>query len=216
MIAKLAHFVNDIYLPQAKPSVTDPLVVENKVNDFIQDYENDCLLKCLGYTLFNEFIANVLPDGTWDTGTPIKWDKLLTGDTVTADDGSTLIWKGITHQNVNVEKCLIAQYVYIHFESDDHITRSLIGDVVEEGENSLKINPTQKVVKAWNVFVDWTEGLNSDLIIGSSAFGEYVDWSSGSTELSLYQYINFMNDLDATTYAFFKPKRWKRINEFGI
>ena len=55
MIINTTYFKGDIYLPHAKPGISDSITdVESKVVDFINEYEQDCLEKCLGIRLATE------------------------------------------------------------------------------------------------------------------------------------------------------------------
>ena len=57
-IVNNTYFKNEIYIAHAKPGIADAVTeVESKVNDFINEYEQDCLIKSLGVLLANEFLS---------------------------------------------------------------------------------------------------------------------------------------------------------------
>ena len=80
MIIDKTYFKGEIYIPHANPSITDGVLSEGaKLNDFIDEYERDCLIKSLGYNLFIQLeneIDITKPNKLKDS-TDEKWDFLL-------------------------------------------------------------------------------------------------------------------------------------------
>lgn len=235
MIVKAAtYFKNDIYLPHAKVSVTDSVKgVESKIDDYIDEYEQDCLFKCFGSRLYTEFIATL--DSSVPTfikaGSDAKWGYLLNGLSYTNPNGDAVIWKGIRQKTISLgvtedadsyDKSFLADYIYFHYESNSYITRANAGSVKSKSANAVTVAPTQKVVKAWRKFVRLVQGsLNNnpyfykESVVGLGGLG--VDYYQGNgTEVSLYQFIADQNDLVEDTYADFEPKLWGDINQFGM
>lgn len=233
MIVRNTYFKNDIYLPHAKVSATDAVKgVESKLDDYIDQYEQDCLFKCFGSRLYTEFIATL--DSTEPTfiktGSDAKWGFLLNGKSYTNSNGDNVIWKGIRQKTISLgvtedadsyDKSFLADYIYFHYESNAHVTRSNAGNVKSKSANAVTVAPTQKVVKAWRKFVELVQGSTTSPYFYKestiSLGGLGVDYYQGNgTEVSLYQFIADQNDLVEDTYADFEPKLWGNINQLGM
>lgn len=230
MIITGTYFKGDIYLPHAKTSLSDGVKdVEGKVNSFIDEYEQDCLLKCLG-RMYNEFASNL--DANEPTfiksGSDVKWDYLLNGHTYTNPSGDTVTWKGIRQKSKSLgvtelgeyDKSFLANYVYFFYESNSHITRGNAGNAKLKSANAESVSPNNKAVKAWRKFITDVQGDNSKspFFVKSGIFGGLgADYAMlGNNEVTLYQFINDSNELVADTYENFEPKEWGNINQFGM
>jgi hypothetical protein len=224
MIIDNTYFKGEIYIPHATPMVTDQVTgVDNKIQDFIWDYVYECLFKSLGSILLNEFIGELDGDNANGlvTGADAKWDNLLNGHTYNdPQTGKAVVWRGLRFKSTsksNYDRSLLAYYVYYHYESNDFITRSDIGNQQEQGKNAIAIIPNQKVVKAWRKFVYLVQGESVSPRIIERPFGYGIDYySQGDEEVSLYKFIEDQNEIVEDTYAEFNPKTWTNINEFGI
>lgn len=225
MIINNSYFTGDIYIPHAKPSITDDVSgVENEILSFIEDYERECLLNCLGYELFIEFEKNLdstQPDGL-SGDADSKWHDLLNGKEYQyPDSGGTKIWRGLRYKSnpsKDYNKSLIAYYVYFFYERYDYITRSDAGHQQPESKNSERVSPTLKVVTAWNKFVDHVQGRENKPKVDFKSGYAIVDYFDPSVNLdvSLYDFIRNSNELQEDTYKGFKPKNWSRMNRYGI
>jgi len=82
MIIDNTYFIDEIYLPNAKPGITNSIKsVDANLVRLINERTRECLIKCLGFALFSEFAAvldNTSPDGLLPA-TAQKWDDLLNG-----------------------------------------------------------------------------------------------------------------------------------------
>ena len=223
MIIDNTYFIGEIYEPHAKPSVTDGITgVDTNMLEFISEYAEDCLVKSLGYDLAALLIAELDPiqsNGLKVTA-DVKWDDLVNGD-IYPDPatGDNVEWKGIRYKNISTgayNRSFLANYVYFFFEQYDFITKSNTGNVLIESENSSRLDPNIKVVKAWRKFVDVVQGeIDNDAIVVKD-YGYGVDWFSGGSKVSLYKFINDINTTTPDTYPDFNPKTWKRINQLGL
>ena len=220
MIIDNTYFKGEIYLPFSAPSVSDNVKkVEGDVKEFINDYAREVLLKSLGTTLFLEFEQQLDPSESNGliTSADVKWDNLLNGTSYTKPNGEDVIWRGIRYKSSasgGYNRSFIANYVYFFYESDSFITRSSIGNQVQNGKNSETIVPNQKVVKSWNKFVKTVQG---DSIKPSIVRGVGIDYfNEGGYDVSLYEFINDSNTLVEDTYVGFNPKTWKELNQFGL
>lgn len=231
MIVNGAYFIGDIYLPYAKPGVTSGVSdVENDIKIFINEYEVECLEKCLGLSLFNEFADNL--DTTESDyikdGSDTKWNQLLNGHSYTNPNGDEVVWKGIRRKTKELgvddsdeyNKSFLADYIYFFHEKSNFVKRAGIGQVKIDGANSTEADPTHKAVKAWNRFVETVQGeVKPNIYVKSGQFGGgAVDWFTGQDngKVTLYRFIEDMNQLQENTYPNFKPKNWSLINSAGM
>ena len=235
MIVKSAtYFKKDIYLPHAKVGATDAVTdVEIRLDDFIDEYEQDCLEKCFGSRLYLEFTNNL--DDTEPTfitsGADAKWGYLLNGQSYTNSNGEAVVWKGIRQKTVSLgssdegvyDASFLAQYIYFFHESNASITRSNAGNVRSKSANAERVSPTPKAVKAWRKFVKLVQGemlenpyfyKNSSIGLGGCAVDYYA--TTENSNISLYQFIADQNDLVEDTYENFEPKAWGNMNNLGI
>jgi hypothetical protein len=227
MIIKNSYFKGEIYLPHAKPGATDAVIgVEANVNDFINEYVRDCLIKCLGVKLALEFIAELNPleaNGLKDTA-DAKWNLLLNGNpsyTDPNDSQETLVWKGIRYKSFSggeYDKSFLAYYVYYFEEKNANVTRGDTGNQQTKTKNAERSFTGEKPVNAWNKFLTWVQGSgvtpkiyhSFDTVVG-------VDYLNTSEEVCLYKYINDTNSNTPDTFLNFQPKAWGvEINTFGI
>ena len=221
-ITKNSFYTGEIYIPHAKPSITDGNTqVEQSLLDFIDDYERDALIKSLGYKLAIEFISNLDDTETngLKSGTDQKWDDLLNGKDYQDSNGDTIRWNGIRWKNKTdgkYDRNFLTNYVYVFFENDYNVTRGNIGNEQEQAKNANRVSAAPKITKAFNKFIERVQGANNQPTVIHKFYGYGVDYYNGGEEISMYRFIQDMNDLDDTTYVNFNPKRWKLINQFGI
>lgn len=223
MIITNEYFKGEIYIPHAKPGIKDPVQgVESEMISFINEYSCDCLFKCLGPQLYSGFISKLDANeaSLIKAGGDEKWDKLLNGTTY--EDPATgleVYWKGIRYKNIfngdKYDRSFLAYYTYFFYEKKSYITRAGVGHQQEKPDNAYLTTPTHKTVSAWNKFVDLVQGRKLNRSIIESRFGFGVDYSTGK-EMSMYKFITDSNIINKDTYINFNPKRWTRINEFGI
>jgi len=231
MIIDKTYFKGEIYLPYIRSNISDEVSSEESdVLEFINDYSREVLLRSLGTTLFIEFESQLddqTPTGLI-AGSPEKWNKLLNGSIYVDKDGNDRIWRGIRYKsmsNGNYDRSFIANYVYFFFESNSFITRSGIGNQIEQGANSESIVPNQKVSKAWNKFVSNVQGnlsrglkLGLDYRVIQRRIGLGIDYwlDAGGQDASLYQFIDETNEVTPDTYANFNGEIFEELNQFGI
>jgi len=220
MILNNSYFVNEIFIPHAKPSVTDNVTaISADLLYFIQEYETECLFKSLGFSLYKEFLSNLdetKPSYIKD-GADEKWNKLLNGTEYVDSSGKPCIWKGIRRKTGETyNKSFLADYVYYHYEKSADDDRVGVGNVKQNAENAEIVNKAPKVVAAWRRFFKLVQGGCYEHTFISNNFGEGVDWIGSGEEKSLYDFIYDMNLLDNTNYQNFNPYMFTNINQFGI
>lgn len=226
MIIDNGYFIDEIFIPHAKPSITDDVVaISANMTSFIETYSREALIKCLGYALFKEFSSELdpnAPNGLKATA-DIKWNELLNGKEYTDPDGNLVYWKGIRHKTGNVyNKSFLADYTYFFYEKSEDDDRTGTGNVKQQTKNAVVVSKAPKVIAAWRRFVKDVQG---EQVIPTFVHKNFcgqewiggVDWyGQGSHEVSLYKFINDSNKLVPDTYAKFFPFYFTNINQFGI
>lgn len=73
-----------------------------------------------------------------------------------------------------VKKSLIANYVYFWFTRDSFSITTPVGEKGSKTENSVRINPNIKLVRAWNEMVDWIYQFYA--FVWAKASTDYPQW----------------------------------------
>lgn len=220
MILKNEYFIDEIFIPHAKASITDDVTaVGNDILAFIEVYEEEALVKCLGYQLYKEFVNNI--DISKSTlikeDSDLKWDKLLNGTEYTNQSGELVFWKGIRWKSRDTyNKSFLADYVYYNYEKSNDDDRVGIGNVKQEGNNSTVVSKTPKVIAAWRRFFAAVQGGGIEPSFVQNKHGVGIDWYGSNNQKTLYGFINDMNNISANTYPNFKPHSFYNANQFGI
>ena len=223
MIIDNTYFIGELYLPHAKPSITDGVTgVDTKVLRFIDEYEEDCLIKILGYNLYVLLQAELdsAQPNKLDPGADAKWNDLVNGKTyVDPYTNKNVIWKGLRYKSVSnntYDRSLLANYVYYYYEQNEYITTTNVGDVINIAKNAITMDPSLKTVNAWNRFVDMVQGEEDEENVVMTHYGLGLDYYRGDGRVSLYKFIEDSNTITNDTYPDFNPKTWRRVNQFGI
>lgn len=226
MIVDNSYFINEIFIPHAKPSITDNVLdIDAELVSFIEVYSSDCLVKCLGYSLFKEFENNL--DSTaangLKSGAEEKWNELLNGKEYLDKYNKKVYWPGIREKvGAEYKMSFIADYVYYMFEESNDSSRAGVGNVKEQSENAQIVSKTPKVIFAWRRFFEKVVG--KEILPVTYCGGAYsyesgigVDWYGISQhKKSLYQFIMDSNANDPDTYKDFSPYPFKNKNQFGF
>ena len=165
------------------------------LDHFIDKCEHDVLIKCLGYALYKEFQSNLeLKEGnityTIKDDADQKWKDLFTGKEYTKD-GVPVCWRGIIFKSGDLNRSFIANYVFCEYRKSEYY------DPREVDNKTVRMTPEQEYISSYNQF--------QELV---------VEGNNG--EVSLYQFIRDMNELDANTYSNFSPTDIEKINLFSI
>jgi len=222
MITDNTYYINELYIPHAKPSISsDVTTVSAELNDFIEEYERECLIKSLG-ELYIEFESQLDYSETngLKSGADSKWDDLLNGKSYTDPSGKSVQWRGIRFKKVSSDtkptRSFLANYVYYNFEENYNSFRSGTGNV-KKPKNVEVVSPAPKVIKAWRKMVEMIQGREPQGNVLVRRMGVGVDWYNENREVSLYKFINDMNDETADTYENFTPGYWDGMkNQLGI
>jgi len=220
MILKNSYFIDEIFIPHAKSSITDDVTaVSQDLISFMGLYEEECLIKCFGYPLYKQFKDNLddtKPNGLKDDADE-KWDWLLNGKEYNMPNGKPTRWRGLRWKNGSeYNKSLIADYVYYNYEKSDDDDRVGVGNVKQEAANAKIVSKTPKVIAAWRRFFEAVVGGCEQPNYVSNSFGNGIDWFGSNPEKPLNVFIREMNDVDKTTYEDFTPFPFKNANQFGF
>lgn len=226
MIIDNSYFIDEIFIPHAKPGITDDVTsVGADMTSFIDNYSREALVKCLGYALFKEFSAQLdssKPNGLKDLA-DAKWNNLLNGVEYTTPSGKLVEWRGIRYKTGDVyNKSFLADYVYFFYEKSADDDRTGVGNVQQNAKNATNVSKTPKVIAAWRRFYKNVQGESAKprVIVkrydcfGISGVG--IDWYGQSEFIDLYRFINDTNQTTPNTYADFHPFVFENLNQFGI
>ena len=225
MIIDNTYFKGDIFIHSAKPSITsDSSDIASELVEFIDLYSKDCLRKCLGISLFNEFKAVLDPDS--DTGlieNPAnKWVELLNGvEEYTDARGKKKFFKGIRYKTSDKEdaeynKSFLANYVYYFYEEADFIKNTGVGNIKPKAKSAEVVTPRFKVISSWRKFIKDVQGSQQNKEVIHRRFGFGIDHYNNSQESCLYTFIKDMNEIDPDNYKDFEPFIWRNANQFDI
>lgn len=223
MITNESYYKLDIYIPNVVNDAPEVNDVSNKteLQNAMSQYEREALQYLLGYNLYTEFSNqfDVDSDDIWTikAGVDQKWLDLLNGTTYTIDDVE-YTWKGLIYKDGNLDKSLLAYYVYYNFLSNDVEHYASIGIETENAQNATRVSAIAKAVKAWhNFYIQSVGNYNYPAYITNSSGCTGIDWfGSDDGVRSLYQYIRDINNQTPDTYENWKPKMFNDMNQFGL
>jgi len=89
---------------------------------------------------------------------------------------------------------MLAYYIFYHYAKDHNTHTATIGEVMSNAENASKFSPAQRMVNAWN---------------------RYVDLRKLSSEVDPTAY-NFLNEFEDADYDKWLFTVIDHINTFGI
>jgi hypothetical protein len=207
MITSSSYYKGKIAIANAQDTAPNSNLLGNRasLNESIEKYERDVLVKLFGYDLFKLFKAEFDIDattGVWTikTGTAQKWKDLLTGKEYTLN-GVNVTWKGLIFSeggaNNKVDQSLLANYVYAKWIEDNEVNHSGVGFINEIPKGAIQVSNRSK----------WANALNE--------FYKLVVKGSNGVR-SLYQFLGDMNALDSTTYPNWVGEDFKLVNRYGL
>lgn len=197
MITSRSYYKADIRIDDIQEVAPDSEETTEGLNIdlFISKNERDVLIKCLGYALYSEFQGSLeVKEGntlqTIKTESETKWKELLNGKKYTID-GIAVEWRGLVFKDGNLDRSLIANYVFCKYIKSDYFLNKF------ETKKLITKNPTFEYIDSWNSLCE--------LVV-----------SGNNGERSLYQFINDMNHIDPNTYLNFQPIKFNKMNRFSI
>lgn len=139
------YFIGEINLP----NTNQPAVQEN-IDYLISKREPELLTQLFGYAMYKAFISGLQEDPV-----PQRWIDLRDGVVYTDTDGEERRWMGLVAKVDEPKESLIANYVYYWYMRKEATQTSGVGETVTKTENSVRISPVAKQVRAWNEMVGW-------------------------------------------------------------
>jgi hypothetical protein len=192
-------------IAQAVAVAPDSNLIGNKteLTQFIEEFEKECLITILGYTLYSEFITQ-LDESTSNglvAGADVKWDKLLNGS-----------------ENYFGLKKLLVPYIYFMFLENDESSHTGTGVIKESGKQSRPFPERSKAVKAWREFYKYTVGTSSapKAWVKQSIFGNLTmyDWY-GTTDSAVKPLYDFLKE-NKVDYPDAVMTELQNLNYYGI
>jgi hypothetical protein len=203
MIISRSYFTGIIKIPNVLDTAPNSNLLGNgnEIDIFIEEFEREILIKCLGYSLFTLFSTQLDSKSMngLKQGSDQKWDYLLNGKEYDLN-GQTVLWRGLKFKDGLLERSLIAYYVFCEFLNNDLQNYSGVGVQKERAKNSIVVSADPLYTSAFRKFYELTEFSND----------------CNKDVRSLYDFIKDSNDISNDTYANWKPERFKNVNVFGI
>jgi len=184
---------NSVAVPSINPNT--PTAVDN-LQSFIDKYEKILLVDVLGIEQYNTLIDN-------QSQTSGIWFDLINGK-----EYENKVWEGL--------KPLIASFVFCKYLENDKSYYTGVGMERSKAENSISVNPTEKIVEVWNSFIEMYQGsFNCDYRFLQPIF-YFEGWDLGNyrnkTYASLIDYLKaFPDDYSVEYFVGYQPK-----NRFGL
>lgn len=205
------YFTRDLSIPNINEVQTEAF---ETLEYFVDEYVRQLLRDALGIEIFNILDTYVI-DGAFDsTGAPQYIIDLVEGKEY-VKSGVTYKWSGLISTQGVFKKSLLANYVYYQWLKNSFSTQSGVGEVTLNPQNANLVNPTQKLVTAWNSFVTMYQNANCVYPnVYYKGHTQVIDWLgyNVNTEVSLIEYIND-NDSDFITATL---RVYEYQNQLGI
>lgn len=113
--------------------------IDQRITSFIDKYEKECLIRILGYPLYNL-------TGAWPAG---RMEDIKNGADWVDCNGVTQHWQGLVH-DTNIS--LLANYIYFYIQEASATQTTGVNTQVPKGQNSQVISPAEKMSNAWSFF----------------------------------------------------------------
>lgn len=160
------YFTGDLFIPKM-----DYPEVSERLEPFIEKYEEKFLLNLLGYEL------QELNDA-----------DLINGVVYTDAAGRSYKWKGLLIAS-DPPQSPIANYVYFHWMRNETTDSSGVGEVINKTDNATRTNSVDKQRKAWNEMVDMLRPMRHFLQTNRIT---YPMWRITLDNYEFFQYIPFI------------------------
>jgi len=182
MIIKTSDFKLDAYIPNKDDAPNSDIIGnEPELQGFIDIYEKEALVRILGYTMYEEYIGQFEPDGSYKPVVDEKWKKLTDGD----------------REYLGIRDLLVGYVFWKFIESDDsHYATAHV--IQENSDTATRFESRPKAIAQYNKFYTYCVGRyyakptvfdkpsvwgNLRVVLWSGAYG------SNTNQKSLYQYV---------------------------
>ena len=198
-------------------------VVLSELESAILKYEREVMINALGVTLFDELETALADLPSADQ----KWKDLVDGVNYTLND-VVFRWDGLRGFD---KDSLVAYFIYCEYKRNDELTYTTTGDVRLEANNALTASSITKYVKAWMNFIEKYQGKEAyyyckrwyTQYLYTGRY--YLDYpasyrlyqnTNNIVQVSLFQFLNDSNELDATAFPDFQFRIYAPANRWGI
>lgn len=162
-------------------SGTEDANVRTKITTFITKYEDEYLLKALGYPLYKLLKADAYPNPVAS-----RFINLMNGAEYEDSNGFTRKFPGLKVAIGNP----LANYVWYWFNRDNVSYNTIMGEKKAATENSANASQMLKQSRAWNEMVDFTIQLWKYLDANDDV---YTEFDICQTDYNLFRHINSLN-----------------------
>ena len=210
------YIIDDTYFQAPKREIAN--LNEADSRSFVEleqliDYK--CRLFLL-YFLTAEEVAELesyLTDGLFPEDTtdiPQKWIDLVNGATYEHQNVS-FIWNGLKYSKGTFKGSIMADFVYYHWLVENVSYMTGTGDTKANPKGATSVNPTQRVVRVWNDFV---EQYQKDGFGFCNPYDVYYGYFNQiqKTDVSLIQFLTDNNEV----YPNSNRKYFEIKNQLGL
>lgn len=195
MIITDSYFTGDIYIPQVGSGASNIANDKTRLQNAIDKYEVEILVKGLGRKLCKEFYDQIDPNTrSIKTGvSDAKWGLLLNGDEYT-DGGKDYFWRGLVDKTGNLTESLMAYYIYFHYVREGQKSLTTQGTKKGKAQNTTGTDANEKMVSSWRSLHKWYSGYSDDVCKGFYVYKgifveDYFINRDNSNDVDLYRYL---------------------------
>lgn len=208
-----SYFQRELYVPNADELNSG---ANQELNQFIDSKVRLLMQNALGRELFADFDQYVV-NGMFDEDlAPVKWLNLVNGVDYVYND-KTYKWGGLIVQEGAFKKSLLANFTFYHWLEYNQSRMTGVGEVVLSAKNAINVNPTQRLVKVWNDFVEMYQG--SDVLNYPSYYRRggvnVTDWMGNSYSDEYSSLVQFLSD-NSVDYLNPNLKIYNKQNQLGL
>jgi hypothetical protein len=181
MIIDKTYFNDYIIVPVAVAPNSNLLGDDKLLNDTIKKYEPIVLADILGYQNFKD-LSDHLSDSSG------KWSDLLNGKEYDSN-GHPVKWRGLKYKDDDVNRSLLADYIYYEYLKAKASTLSSVGLITNDAKNSKRVNSNERLVTAWNSFVSQVQGNNQNFVSLYQFLSDHTE-DYGTPNVKMYEHKN--------------------------
>lgn len=198
----MANLINDEYFDGEINIPSNSQELQSKLSAWTTRYQEKVLIEVLGYDLYSKFIV--------DPSSEARFEDILNGKEFEFEFcGKTVKRKYIGLANTEKES-LIAYYTYFFIESNNASYTASTGEGRPSIQNAIPVSQNQKLIFAWNKFVDLSGKVNCNWF-NKLDYGTYIHFDD---KPSLYNFL--LANIDLYPEWEYSPEDAKKINIFRI
>ncbi|MFL0093600.1 DUF6712 family protein [Tenacibaculum maritimum] len=200
MITSRSFYKSLIKIPNAQDTAPNSKLLGNGnlLDFFIEEHEPEVLIDCFGYSLYEEFLSQFDENYKLKDNVDQKWKDLLNGKEYQLE-GKKAKWRGLIFKEKDLDRSLIAYYVFCEFLNKDQSSYNGTGTQKEKTKNTTPVSSDPLYVASFRKFHKLTEFSNRN-----------------NGLRSLYDFIQDMNNANPNTYPNWCPERFENINTWGV